>query len=93
MIEDYRGALVMSAYTAVSVGEHRWALLADIEVNELNRGAAAERPGMTGLLSLFYGLCLWSVWYWRGRDLPVTGGSLAGDAAVPALGDDAGPAA
>ena len=33
---------------------------------------------MSGVLFFVYGLSLWSVWYWQGRQLPEDGVQLAG---------------
>ena len=63
---DYRDVEVMSAYIPFQVGDTRWAVMAEFDQSEIESGAALERPAMAGLLSLFYGLSLWSVWYWRG---------------------------
>ena len=60
----------MSAYLPMHVGQSRWAVMAEIDQQEIELGAARERPAMSGLLALFYGLSLWSVWYWRGRPEP-----------------------
>jgi hypothetical protein len=44
--------------------------MAEIDRAEIEEGAARERPALSGILLFFYGLGLWSVWYWRGRTLP-----------------------
>jgi len=66
MITDYRGVEVMSAYTSLTVGSNVWAVVAEFDRDEIVSSAAAERPSLTGVLLLIYGLSLWSVWYWRG---------------------------
>lgn len=75
---DYRDVEVMSAYLPVQVGDTSWAVMAEIDQEEIKVGAARERPAVSGLLALFYGLSLWSVWYWRGRPEPGDGMQLAG---------------
>jgi methyl-accepting chemotaxis protein len=65
-IEDYRGIDVLSAYDSLAVGETRWAVMAEIDREEIKQSAAEDRPSLTGILLFFYGLSLWSVWYWRG---------------------------
>ena len=70
LITDYRGVEVMSAYLPMQVGVATWAVMAEIDQEEIEVGAARERPALAGLLALFYGLSLWSVWYWRGRPEP-----------------------
>jgi hypothetical protein len=53
--------------------------MAEVDQAEVQRGAARERPAMSGALLFAYGLSLWSVWYWRGRQLPEEdGGHYAG---------------
>ena len=75
---DYRDVDVISAYLPVTVGDTRWAIMAEIDQQEIAVGAARERPSLSGLLALFYGLSLWSVWYWRGRPGPEEGVQVAG---------------
>ena len=78
-IQDYRGVEVMSVYLPLSVGDTSWAVMAEVDQAEVQRGAARERPAMSGALLFAYGLSLWSVWYWRGRQLPEEdGGHYAG---------------
>ena len=76
-VPDYRGVEVMSVYMPVEVGSTRWALMAEIDRAEIEDGAARERPALAGPLMFFYGLGLWSVWYWRGRVLPEEGAQYA----------------
>jgi len=68
----------MSAYLPMAVADTQWAVMAEIDRDEIEEGAARERPAMSGALLLVYGLSLWSVWYWRGRQLPEEGSHLAG---------------
>jgi methyl-accepting chemotaxis protein len=77
-IEDYRGVEVMSVYVPMQVGYARWAIIAEIDRDEIEEGAARERPAMSGVLFFVYGLSLWSVWYWQGRQLSEDGVQLAG---------------
>jgi methyl-accepting chemotaxis protein len=77
-IQDYRGVEVMSVYLPLTVGDTRWAVMAEIDRDEIEEGAARERPAMSGVLFFVYGLSLWSVWYWQGRQLPEDGVQLAG---------------
>ena len=73
-IQDYRGVEVMSVFLPLPVGDTSWAIIAEVDRAEVQRGAARERPAMSGALLFIYGLSLWSVWYWRGRHLPQEGG-------------------
>jgi methyl-accepting chemotaxis protein len=77
-ILDYRGVEVMSAFSSIEVGDARWAVIVEIDVEEIIRWSAQDRPSLAGILLAFYGLSLWSLWYWRGRDVPGGGESLAG---------------
>ncbi len=69
LVTDYRGVKVFSAYDNLVLGETSWAVMAEIDVEEIALAAAAERPNLSGILLFFYGLSLWTVWYWRGRHL------------------------
>ncbi len=92
-ITDYRGVPVMSAYTSLVVGGHTWAVVAEFDREEIVSSAAQERPSLTGALLFIYGLSLWSLWYWRGRDSPGPGGGgeLADiDLDIGDLGDSSG---
>jgi hypothetical protein len=68
----------MSVYLPMAVADTQWAVMAEIDRAEIEEGAARERPALSGVLLFVYGLSLWSVWYWRGRQLPEEGGHLAG---------------
>ena len=87
VIKDYRGVDVHSAYLPLDIGNFRWAVMAEIDVDEVVDFAAAQRPGLSGALLLIYGLSLWSVWYWRGRRLPEDGGP--GDVSALDISGDA----
>ena len=69
LVTDYRGVKVFSAYDNLALGEPRWAVMTEIDIEEVTMAAAAERPNLSGILLFFYGLSLWTVWYWRGRNL------------------------
>ena len=58
---------MLSVYDSVRVGEHRWAVLAEIDRAEIAGYARERMPRALGILSLFAGLSLWSLWYWRNR--------------------------
>ena len=76
-IQDYRDVEVLSVYLPMAVGDTRWAVMAEIDRQEIEVGAALERPTISGALLFVYGLSLWSVWYWRGRQLTEDGAQLA----------------
>ena len=73
---DYRGVDVLSAYDSIPVAQSRWAVMAEIDRAEVAILAARERPAIGGALILLYGLSLWSIWYWRGREMPHGNGDL-----------------
>lgn len=73
VITDYRGVEVLSAFTPLEVGNSRWAVMAEIDEAEIVAFAASQRPALSGVLALIYGLALWTVWYWQGRRLPDDG--------------------
>jgi methyl-accepting chemotaxis protein len=75
---DYRGVEVMSVYLPMELAGANWAVLAELDREEIARIAARERPSMAGVLLFLYGLSLWSVWYWRSRPLDGEGEQLAG---------------
>lgn len=77
-IDDYRGVEVLSVSLPMEVGDTRWAVMAEIDRDEIGDIAARERPALTAPLLFLYGLSLWSVWYWRGRTLPEEGTQFAG---------------
>ncbi len=89
LFPDYRGVSVLSGYVPMQVGRHRWAVMAEMDETEVAQFAAQERPGLSGALLLLYGLGLWSVWYWRGRNMPADSVGLP-DMELPDAGD--GPA-
>ena len=64
---DYRDAEVLSSYSSVNIGGFVWAVMAEIDRAEITQGAARERPALAGALLFFYGLSLWTLWYWQGR--------------------------
>jgi methyl-accepting chemotaxis protein len=70
LVNDYRDVEVMSVYSPFKVGEANWAVMAEIDREEVVHAAARNRPAMYGVLMFFYGLSLWSLWYWRSRQLP-----------------------
>jgi len=76
---DYRGENVLSAYTATQIGEFRWAVMAEIDEQEVLQTRAGKRPAIAGLVLALYALAMWSVWYIRA-------GKWSGDRALADLG-------
>lgn len=62
---DYRGIMVLSAYDSTDIDGFRWAVMAEIDEDEVLRTVANKRPMIAGLMFLMYSLSLWSVWYLR----------------------------
>lgn len=77
LVTDYRGVEVLSAYLPMTVGGTRWAVMAEIDRDEVVQGAAREVPNFSAVLLFIYGLSLWSVWYWKSRQLPGEGEQMA----------------
>lgn len=69
VVDDYRGIKVLSAYLPLEVGHTVWAVMAEIDVDEVATIAARERPSFSVALLFIYGLSFWSIWYWRGREM------------------------
>jgi methyl-accepting chemotaxis protein len=64
--DDYRGVEVLSAYSSTRIGGTRWAVMAEIDRQEILELAAEDRPAIAPLMLFLYGISLWSVWYARG---------------------------
>ena len=62
---DYRGVMVLSAYTYTEIDGFRWAVMAEIDRDEVLQSMAGKRPLIAGLLFLLYAMALWSLWYIR----------------------------
>jgi methyl-accepting chemotaxis protein len=75
-ISDYRGVEVLSAYSSIDLGPTKWAVLAEIDRQEIISAAANERPKIASALAFLFGLSFWSIWYWRGRQLPALAADL-----------------
>jgi len=67
--EDYRNVEVLSAYSNITLDQTTWAVLAEIDRDEITAMAGAERPALSGILSFIFALSIWSIWYWQGRQL------------------------
>ena len=65
---DYRGVDVLSAYTSLRVGETLWAVMAEIDREEILEDATRDRPWLAGLMLMVYGLGVWSTWFIRRSD-------------------------
>jgi len=61
--EDYRGVRVLSAYTFADIDHIRWAVMAEMDEEEVVRDPDGERSLFAGLLSLVYALILASAWF------------------------------
>jgi methyl-accepting chemotaxis protein len=66
--EDYRGVPVLSAFNTITVDQFRWAVMAEIDRDEVVRTLANKRPLIAGLLLFLYSLAMWSFWYIRPGD-------------------------
>jgi methyl-accepting chemotaxis protein len=61
--DDYRGVEVLSAYSQVQVGDFHWAVIAEVDRQEILDIAAADQPSMAGIILFLYGLTVWSLWF------------------------------
>lgn len=77
---DYRGVMVLSAYDSLRLDGFQWAILAEIDQDEIFRNAARSYPEVAGLMALIYALALGSLWF-------VRPGEFAVDYAVTDIGD------
>ena len=66
--EDYRGVEVLSAYTNLDFNGIRWAVLAEIDRDEVLQHMSSRRPAILGLTGLLYALAMWSLWLIRPGD-------------------------
>lgn len=65
---DYRGIEVLSAYTSLGPEGNRWAVMAEIDREEIIQQMANTRPKLAGALLFLYGLALWSLWFIKPGD-------------------------
>jgi methyl-accepting chemotaxis protein len=85
---DYRGVPVLSAFSEVTVDDFRWAVMAEIDREEVLRAIAEKRPQIAGLMLFLYSISIWTLWYLRESSWS-TGEGLSGhsDIDTPDLGD------
>ncbi len=62
---NYLGKKVLSAFTHVNVSGYRWAVISEVEREELRDWETEGQSGFFGLLMAFNALGLWSAWYLR----------------------------
>ena len=60
---------MLTAYASMALDQTSWAVLGEIDRDEIAAMAAAERPALSGMLSFIFGLSVWTLWYWQGREL------------------------
>ena len=60
---DYRGVEVLSAYTRSNSDGFSWAVLAEIDKQEILEMAADQRPAIGSIMLFLYALSLWSIWF------------------------------
>ncbi len=88
-VPDYRGVTVLSAYSATQIGAFRWAVMAEIDEQEVLQTMAGKRPAIAGLTLVLYSLVMWSFWYIRAGEWS-GGEAFAGLAADPDYQDMGG---
>ena len=72
---DYRGISVLSAYDSISIGDFRWAVMAEIDEAEVRAGTQGLSALIAGVGTLLYGFALWTLSILSRVVLPETGGS------------------
>lgn len=77
LTEDYRGVRVLSAFSRAQIDELQWAVLAEVDEDEVLRSVSRERSKLSGALALVYALILSSVWFVGTGDWSGAGGGLA----------------
>jgi methyl-accepting chemotaxis protein len=65
---DYRGVSVLSAFSSTEIDNFRWAVMAEIDEDEVLQMVANRRPLIAGLMFVLYSLAMWSIWYIRPGD-------------------------
>ncbi|MEH6607155.1 MAG: cache domain-containing protein [Pseudomonadales bacterium] len=82
----YRGIEVLSAYDSLEVNGKRWAVMAEIDKQEVMAQLASRRPGIMAFASFLYALAMFSLWFvspgdWsqRGSIASISSGSDFGD--------------
>ncbi len=63
VIEDYRGIEVLSAYDRIVIDDIPWAVMAEMDEEEVARKVSGSRPIVSSILIFLYGLGVWSLWY------------------------------
>jgi methyl-accepting chemotaxis protein len=76
-IPDYRGVEVLSAYTQIKSETFSWAVMAEIDKQEILEMAADQRPAIGAIMLFLYALSLWSVWFAGRESGDGLGGALA----------------
>jgi methyl-accepting chemotaxis protein len=64
-VDDYRGIAVLSAFSAIEFGEFRWAVMAEIDRDEILSGVGGLRFRVAAGMVALWGLLLWSLWFLR----------------------------
>jgi methyl-accepting chemotaxis protein len=76
---DYRGVPVLSAYSDLKVDDFRWAVMAEIDRDEVLRTISGKRNQIAGVMLFLYAITLWTLWYIREGDW-AAGETLSGPA-------------
>lgn len=76
---DYRGVPVLSAFSDLTVDDFRWAVMAEIDREEVLRTISGKRDQIAGVMLFLYAISLWTLWYIREGDWAASEG-LSGPA-------------
>lgn len=66
--EDYRGVMVLSAYDSQKFDGFRWAVLAEIDREEILNDAAQAHPQIAALMAIVFAAAIGSLWFLRPTD-------------------------
>ena len=82
--DDYRGVRVLSAFTFLDIDDIRWAVMAEIDDDEILSAGEEQRSLTSAFMALLYALAMLSVWFVQ-AGVPSEGPLSLGD--PPDLGD------
>ena len=76
---DYRGVPVLSAFSNLALDGFHWAVMAEIDRDEVMSTISGKRNQIAGVMLFLYTITLWTLWYIREGDW-AAGETLSGPA-------------